>query len=172
MFVRTTSPDRRGIGEMTIGLRRDGHADVEGEVTPKERHPVASNQLGGDLLRPRSAVCGAVTPGRPAHGASQADLGRQRTEQQTAEFIGIPEWCRRVGCSRESGYRAARRDQIPGLFRIGRLKRVNWSVFVNAAAHANVGNGTLGNCSNVGGNQRIVTLPSLRAKAAPTGLPG
>ena len=47
MFVRTTSPDRRGIGEMTIGLRRDGHADVECEVTPKERHPVASNQLGG-----------------------------------------------------------------------------------------------------------------------------
>jgi predicted DNA-binding transcriptional regulator AlpA len=142
MSVRTTLPDRRGIGEMTIALRRDDHADVECEVIPKERHPVASNQQGGDLLRPRSAVFDALTPGRPARRASQADLGRQRTEQQTAEFIGIPEWCRRVGCSRESGYRAARRDQIPGLFRIGRLKRVNWSVFVNAAARANVGNGT------------------------------
>ena len=52
------------------------------------------------------------------------------------EFIGIPEWCRRVGCSRESGYRAARRDEIPGLFRIGRLKRVNWSVFVAATGPA------------------------------------
>ena len=57
-----------------------------------------------------------------------------------AEFIGIPEWCRRVGCSRESGYRAARRDEIPGLFRIGRLKRVNWSVFLDATA--NVKNGS------------------------------
>ena len=52
------------------------------------------------------------------------------------EFIGIPEWCRRVGCSRESGYRAARRGEIPGLFRIGRLKRINWAVFVNAAARS------------------------------------
>jgi predicted DNA-binding transcriptional regulator AlpA len=51
------------------------------------------------------------------------------------EFIGIPEWCRRVGCSRESGYRAARRDEIPGLFRVGRLKRINWDVFVSTTAH-------------------------------------
>jgi hypothetical protein len=48
------------------------------------------------------------------------------------EFIGIPEWCRRVGCSLDSGYRAARRDQITGLFRIGRLMRVNWDAFVGA----------------------------------------
>lgn len=48
------------------------------------------------------------------------------------EFIGIPEWCRRVGCSLDSGYRAARRGQIPGLFTIGRLRRVNWEAFVTA----------------------------------------
>jgi len=48
------------------------------------------------------------------------------------EFIGIPEWCKRVGCSLDSGYRAARRNEIAGMFRIGRLVRVNWSAFVAA----------------------------------------
>lgn len=48
------------------------------------------------------------------------------------EFISIPEWCRRVGCSVDSGYRAARRGQIAGLFRIGRLMRINWIAFVEA----------------------------------------
>lgn len=52
------------------------------------------------------------------------------------EFIGIPDWCRRVGCSLDTGYRAARRDDIPGLFRIGRLMRVNWPAFVAATAGA------------------------------------
>ncbi len=52
------------------------------------------------------------------------------------EFISIPEWCRRVGCSLDSGYRAARRGEIPGLFRIGRLKRVNWGAFVEATGLA------------------------------------
>ncbi len=53
---------------------------------------------------------------------------------ETPEFIGIPEWCRRVGCSLDSGYRAARRDEIPGLFRIGRLMRVNWDAFTKRTA--------------------------------------
>lgn len=48
------------------------------------------------------------------------------------EFITVPEWCRRVGCSLDSGYRAARHNQIAGLFRIGRLMRVNWAAFVEA----------------------------------------
>lgn len=48
------------------------------------------------------------------------------------EFISIPEWCKRVGCSLDSGYRAARRNEIAGMFRIGRLVRVNWSAFVSA----------------------------------------
>jgi predicted DNA-binding transcriptional regulator AlpA len=48
------------------------------------------------------------------------------------EFITIPEWCRRMGCSLDSGYRAVRRDQVPGLFRIGRLIRINWPAFVAA----------------------------------------
>jgi predicted DNA-binding transcriptional regulator AlpA len=46
------------------------------------------------------------------------------------EFVSIPEWCGRVGCSLDTGYRAARRNEIPGLFRIGRLVRVNWGAFV------------------------------------------
>jgi predicted DNA-binding transcriptional regulator AlpA len=62
------------------------------------------------------------------------EAAKEPPRPDAVEFIGIPEWCRRVGCSRESGYRAARRDEIPGLFRIGRLKRINWVVFVEAAA--------------------------------------
>lgn len=50
------------------------------------------------------------------------------------EFVTIPEWCRRVDCSLDSGYRAARRNDIPGLFRIGRLMRVNWEAFVAATS--------------------------------------
>ena len=50
------------------------------------------------------------------------------------EFITIPEWCRRVGCSLDAGYRAARCNRIAGLFRIGRLMRVNWGAFVASTA--------------------------------------
>ena len=78
-----------------------------------------------------------LTGGSVARQA-QIETTRSSAPQERAEFIGIPEWCRRVGCSRESGYRAARRDEIPGLFRIGRLKRVNWLVFVNAAGQSRV----------------------------------
>jgi predicted DNA-binding transcriptional regulator AlpA len=67
------------------------------------------------------------------------DVAAEPVGVHAAEFIGIPEWCRRVGCSRESGYRAARRNEIPGLFRIGRLKRINWGVFVSAAASSRAG---------------------------------
>ena len=48
------------------------------------------------------------------------------------EFISVPEWCKRVGCSLDAGYRAARREEIAGLFRIGRLMRINWDAFVDA----------------------------------------
>ena len=59
-----------------------------------------------------------------------------RAQSVAVEFIGIPEWCRRVGCSLDTGYRAARRSDIPGLFRIGRLMRVNWPAFVAATSSA------------------------------------
>ncbi len=52
------------------------------------------------------------------------------------EIISVPEWCRRVGCSLDAGYRAARAREIAGMFRIGRLMRINWSAFV-AATSAN-----------------------------------
>jgi predicted DNA-binding transcriptional regulator AlpA len=51
-----------------------------------------------------------------------------------AEFISIPEWARRLGISSESAYKAARLNQIPGCFNIGRLYRVNWPVFVEATS--------------------------------------
>lgn len=50
------------------------------------------------------------------------------------EFISIPEWCRRVGCSLDAGYKAARRNEISGLFRIGKLMRINWTAFVASTA--------------------------------------
>ena len=55
---------------------------------------------------------------------------------ETVEFISIPEWCRRVGCSLDSGYKAGRLNQIPGMYRIGRLMRVNWQAFVAATENA------------------------------------
>ena len=53
-------------------------------------------------------------------------------DRQDPEFVSIPLWCRRVGCSRDTGYRLARRGEIPGQFRIGTLLRVNWDVFVRS----------------------------------------
>ena len=53
-------------------------------------------------------------------------------DQPAVELISIPEWSRRVGCSIDAGYRPARSRQIPGLFRIGRLIRINWKAFVQA----------------------------------------
>ncbi len=64
---------------------------------------------------------------------SQHDGPMTPIEQGTpneCEFVSIPEWCERVGCSLDTGYRVARRNEIPGLFRIGRLVRVNWDGFV------------------------------------------
>lgn len=52
------------------------------------------------------------------------------------EFISMPEWCKRVGCSLDAGYGAARRDEIAGLFRIGKLMRINWQAFVAATFSA------------------------------------
>jgi len=54
--------------------------------------------------------------------------------RESLEFISLPEWCRRMGCSLDAGYRAARVDAIPGLYRIGRLLRINWSAFVAATS--------------------------------------
>jgi hypothetical protein len=52
------------------------------------------------------------------------------------QFISIPEWGRRVGLSKDSAYKAARLGQIPGCFSVGRLYRVDWSVFVERSGLA------------------------------------
>jgi hypothetical protein len=113
------------------------------EVIRTERYPVARSAGRGELVDSRGDICGGRTS-RRSRTASQAKTEEELVEPGIPEFIGIPEWCRRVGCSRESGYRAARRDEIPGLFRIGRLKRINWAVFVNVAAHPSAGESTVG----------------------------
>ncbi len=66
--------------------------------------------------------------------SSSTSRSKETSMNDDTEFITIPEWCRRVACSLDSGYRAARRNEIPGLFRIGRLKRVNWAAFVKATS--------------------------------------
>lgn len=50
---------------------------------------------------------------------------------EDTEFISVPEWGRRVGVSKDSAYKAARRGSIPGCFVIGRLYRVNWPAFLH-----------------------------------------
>ncbi len=73
---------------------------------------------------------------RPPMTASQEDTAMDTAPVATdVEFISVPEWCRRLGCSLDSGYRAVRRE-IPGLFRIGRLIRINWPAFVAATTAA------------------------------------
>jgi predicted DNA-binding transcriptional regulator AlpA len=56
------------------------------------------------------------------------------TEEQ---FITVPELAGRLGRSKESLYQAARREEIPGAFLIGRKWAVNWHAFqaATAAAH-------------------------------------
>jgi predicted DNA-binding transcriptional regulator AlpA len=114
-----------------------------GEAIRTERNPLARSAERREQNDARSNICGNRTS-RRSFTALQAGADEQLVEAETPEFIGIPEWCRRVGCSRESGYRAARRDEIPGLFRIGRLKRINWSVFLNVAANPSAGHNTVG----------------------------
>ena len=63
---------------------------------------------------------------------SKDETAQAAHEGSNPEFVTIPIWCRRVGCSLDSGYRAARRNEIPGQFRIGWLVRVNWEAFVRA----------------------------------------
>lgn len=113
------------------------HARLHRTV-PNERLPAVSRPERGSPPLKRSAATDGSMARQGVRGATQIETGGESVPQEGAEFIGIPEWCRRVGCSRESGYRAARRDEIPGLFRIGRLKRVNWLVFVNAAGQSRV----------------------------------
>lgn len=74
------------------------------------------------------------------------DQGMARVDEQfeapeatiahTPEFISVPEWCRRVGVSKDSAYKAARSGRIPGCFAIGRLYRINWSAFVERSGLA------------------------------------
>jgi hypothetical protein len=79
------------------------------------------NDLNGDCPTPIL---------RPVWRREPADEGRAL---EAPEFISIPEWARRVGICADSAYKAARLGQIPGCFAIGRLYRVNWTVFVRRA---------------------------------------
>ena len=73
-------------------------------------------------------------------GTTRADEGVGLMMGPDPEFISIPVWCKRIGCSLDSGYRAARRHDIPGMFRIGRLVRINWDAFrVRYVGDATVG---------------------------------
>jgi len=54
---------------------------------------------------------------KPQHFRSAAtqEVRTMQTNEEV-EFIGIPEWRRRIGCSRDSGYRAAGWNDISGVF--------------------------------------------------------
>ena len=137
MSVRVTPQDRRGIqGVAGVPSGVINRNRLESCTAPEKLLAVSKPSVSR-LPQRRAATDGSVAR-QSVREATQIEKGREPLPPQGAEFIGIPEWCRRVGCSRESGYRAARRDEIPGLFRIGRLKRVNWLVFVNATGQSNL----------------------------------
>jgi hypothetical protein len=62
----------------------------------------------------------------------------RRRSPDDPEFISTHEWARRLGVSADSAYKAARLGQIPGCFAIGRLYRVNWTIFIQRAGEAPV----------------------------------
>jgi hypothetical protein len=78
----------------------------------------------------RTPILRPVWPGEEATNRSPDD----------PEFISIPEWARRLGLSADSAYKAARLGQIPGCFAIGRLYRVNWTIFIQRAGNAPTSN--------------------------------
>jgi predicted DNA-binding transcriptional regulator AlpA len=47
-----------------------------------------------------------------------------------AEFISVEEFARRIGVSKQSAYRAIYRDEVPGVFKLGRRVTINWTAFV------------------------------------------
>ncbi len=84
--------------------------------------------LGGEAFGEASGVSlllESVVDDRPACGLSML------------ETVGGPlEWARRLGVSADSAYKAARLGQIPGGFAIGRLYRVNWTIFIQRGGGA------------------------------------
>jgi hypothetical protein len=67
---------------------------------------------------------------RPSTPSVPAAARREEVDPELPEFVSVAVWCRRVGCSLDAGYRAARNNEIPGLFRIGRILRIKWPAFV------------------------------------------
>jgi hypothetical protein len=49
------------------------------------------------------------------------------------EWISVPELARRIGLSKESLYRLARVDALPGAVQLGRRYTVNYSAFCAAS---------------------------------------
>jgi predicted DNA-binding transcriptional regulator AlpA len=47
-----------------------------------------------------------------------------------AEFISVHEFARPIGVSKQSAYRAIERNEVPGVFKLGRRVTVNWTAFV------------------------------------------
>jgi predicted DNA-binding transcriptional regulator AlpA len=84
----------------------------------------------GPFVTQREAAEPAALARFPA--PTTAEVSGAPDQQDGPEFVSIPEWSRRVDCSRDTGYRLARRGEIPGQFRIGTLLRVNWDVFVRS----------------------------------------
>jgi excisionase family DNA binding protein len=56
--------------------------------------------------------------------------GRTMGTSHQAEFISVEELSRRIGVSKQSIYRALDRNEIPGVFRLGRRVTINWSAVV------------------------------------------
>jgi len=109
-----------GGARMPTNRRRQGKAIEPGQLSLLPEVPESAQAVG------------IVAGERGARGSVHVDPEEVEEDHATGQspFISIPVWCRRVGCSLDSGYRAARRNEIPGLFRIGRLVRVNWDAFV------------------------------------------
>jgi predicted DNA-binding transcriptional regulator AlpA len=61
---------------------------------------------------------------------SVPELRGDASQVPEAEFISVHEFAVRIGVSKQSAYRAIERNEVPGVFKLGRRVTVNWTAFV------------------------------------------
>lgn len=71
----------------------------------------------------------SVNDDRPAR-LLVPELRGDASRVSEAEFISVHEFARRIGVSKQSAYRAIERNEVPGVFKLGRRVTVNWTAFV------------------------------------------
>ncbi len=76
----------------------------------------------------------SMTQPQPARARPGTNSAVTHVAIRSPEFISVPEWSRRVGCSADSAYRAAPTGGDPGVVPDRPAGADNWDAFVGATA--------------------------------------